>query len=65
MQNRNKLKVSQQTKLSPTLKHSAMGMGLALVVCFIMLFLVDLSSSKKVMASEKINPMEQQSSITK
>lgn len=65
MQNRNKLKINQQTKFSPTLKHSAMGMGLALLICFVMLFLADLSTGKKAMASEKNNQIEHPGTFTK
>jgi hypothetical protein len=62
MKFRNQLKVKQQVKMSPTLKHGAAGTGLALAICVVMFLFANMGNSQNAVAKDT-KPVEQITNI--
>lgn len=57
MKNKNQFKVKQQVKVSPVLKNTAAGTGLALVICIMMLLFSNMSSKSTMAAEKMVHPV--------
>ena len=64
MKFRTQLKVKQQVQVSPTIKHTAAGTGLALAICVVTFLFANMGDSKNAIA-KNVKPVKQIINIKK